>query len=454
MTLSELVTRLAGAQGASLQGLDGAQSFSGFALDNREVQPGQVFVAIKGARVDGHDYVTQALQAGAVAAIVERPVEGPQILVPDLVTALANLGKSLRAEFHGPVVGVTGSNGKTTAKEMVAAALSPLGPVLKNKGNQNSEYTSPLTWFGLNEGHQAAVIEMGMRGLGQIRHLAQISQPNLALITMIGSAHIEMVGNRQGIADAKAEILETMTPEGTAHIWAEDDFALFLAEKAPGRVRTFGESPDAEMRLLGYRALGLDRCEVFVQLGSAQAKFELPTVGRHQALNAAAALLVADSANVPLSDAVEAIQHVTLPAMRMEVRHIQGATVLLDTYNASPDSMVAALRTLSELPCQGRRMAILGEMKELGTISEFGHRQVGREIAVSPIDSLVLYGEETRFVKDEAAQSGFPTARIAKVTSLDEIRSIVQALQPGDLVLIKGSRALELERALPQEAVS
>ena len=140
--------------------------------------------------------------------------------------------------------------------------------------------------------------------------------------------------------------------------------------------------------------------------------------------------------------------------MRMEVRHIQGATVLLDTYNASPDSMVAALRTLSELPCQGRRIAILGEMKELGAISEFGHRQVGREVAVSPIESLVLYGEETRFVEDEATQSGFPATRIVKVSSLDEIRSIVHALQPGDLVLIKGSRALELERALPQEAVS
>ncbi|MBL8059380.1 MAG: UDP-N-acetylmuramoyl-tripeptide--D-alanyl-D-alanine ligase [Chthonomonas sp.] len=446
MRLSELARRT----GGSLVGQD--QEFTGFALDNREAHPGLVFVAIKGNRVDGHDYADSAAALGAVAALVERPVGGTHILVPNVVEALGKLGRSLREEFSGPVVGITGSNGKTTAKEMVAAALSPLGLVLKNVGNQNSEFTSPLTWFGLTPEHKSAVIEMGMRGLDQIRHLAEISKPNLGLITMIGSAHIEMVGSRQGIADAKAELFESLPSDGVAHLWADDEFAGYLRSKAPCRVRTFGAGPDADMRLVGYKALGVDRCEARLSLGSWNSTIELPTVGRHQALNAAAALLVADSANVPLAQTAEALTQVQLPAMRMEIVRQGGATIMLDTYNASPDSMVAAIRTLSELPCEGRRVAIIGEMKELGSVSELGHRRVGREISISPIDELVLYGEETRFIAEEAKQGGFAASRIKVATRIDEVRAIVASLFDGDLALIKGSRALELERALNQGA--
>lgn len=446
MKLSELARRT----GGTLIGDDA--EFSGFALDNREIQLGQVFVAIKGNRVDGHEFVASALQNGAIAVMVERPVDGPHLLVTDVIEALANLGRSLREDFTGPVVGITGSNGKTTAKEMVAAALSPLGPVLKNIGNQNSEFTSPLTWFSLSPQHKSAVIEMGMRGLGQIRHLAGISEPNLGLITMIGSAHIEMVGSRQGIADAKAELFEALPKDGVAHLWADDEFAGYLRSKAPCRVRTFGVGPDSDMRLVGYKALGMDRCEAMLHLNGWNITLELPTVGRHQALNAAAALLVADSANVPLADAAEALTEVKLPAMRMEIVRQGGATIMLDTYNASPDSMVAAIRTLSELPCKGRRVAVIGEMKELGSVSELGHRRVGREISVSPIDEILLYGAETRFVADEAGQGGFASSKIRTANSIDDVRFFLSGLGDGDLALIKGSRALELERALSQEA--
>ncbi len=444
--LSDLTQRMCG----SLVGEDA--NFAGFALDSREVTPRTVFVAIRGAKVDGHSFTATAMNSGAAACLVEAPIEGRHILVPDVIAALAKFGRSIREEFHGPVVGITGSNGKTTAKEMVSAALTPLGPVLKNVGNQNSEYTSPLTWYQLRPEHRAAVIEMGMRGFHQIEHLAQVSLPNLGLITMIGTAHIEMVGTRQGIAEAKTELFRAMTSDGIAHGWAEDDFVAYQKSQAPGRFRTFGFGPDAELKVVGYRALSLDRCEILVSLGDQKARFELPTIGRHQALNAAAALLVADSAGVKLSDAVEAIQEVDLPPMRMEMVNFGPAKVLLDTYNASPDSMVAALRTLAELPCEGRRFAVIGEMKELGSMSELGHRQVGRELAKTPLDTVLLFGNDTHWVRAEAMQAGFSPEKLIEATTLHEVRSFLEDLKSGDLVLLKGSRALGLEQALQQGA--
>lgn len=453
MTLGELAARLS--PQATLRGIDDEErTFTGFALDNREVRPGNVFIAIKGERVDGHDFVPAALSAGAVAAIVERQVSGPQIVVPNLIEALGHLGQSLRQGFHGPVVGITGSNGKTSTKEMTAAALSPLGTVLKNFGNQNSEYTSPLTWFELNSTHQSAVIEMGMRGKGQIKHLASVALPTLGLITMIGTAHAEMVGGRQGIAEAKAELFEALPKDGIAHLWAEDDFADFLRSKAPGLVRTFGFGPSADLRIVHYQALDLDRCEITISLGSQSVTLELPTVGRHQALNAAAALLVAHSAGVPLAPSAQALSNVQLPPMRMEIREMAGVKVLLDAYNASPDSMVAALQTLAELPCAGRRVAVLGEMKELGSLSESGHRQVGRLLAQTPLDAVLVFGDETRFIVDEAQLSGFSPHRIAVAQSLNDVRQFLSGLEPGDLALVKGSRALELERALTKEVLT
>lgn len=444
--LSDLATRL----GGTLHGEN--KPFHDFALDSRDVKPGLVFLAIRGARHDGHEFVSVAQESGAVACVVERPVEGTHILVDNLVEALALYGRSIRAEFKGPVVGITGSNGKTTAKEMTAAALSPLGPILKNVGNQNSEFTSPLVWHKLTPEHRAAVIEMGMRGFHQIDHLASISQPNLGLITMIGTAHIEMVGSRQGIAQAKGELFRALPPEGIAHCWAEDDFLPFLKDQAPCAVRTFGFGPDADLRVLGYRALDLNQSEVRVELHGERVTFTLPTIGRHQALNAAAALLVAHSAGVPLMTAAEAIESVQLPPMRMEIQPLGPAQALLDTYNASPDSMVAALKTLAELPCAGRRLAVLGEMKELGVVSELGHRQVGKEVAHSSLDGLVLFGGETRFIQDEAVQHGFPADRISVATSLQDVRAFLAQVQEGDLVLIKGSRALGLERALEAQS--
>lgn len=420
----------------------------GFALDHREVRQGDLFLAIRGAKFDGHSVIAEAVGAGAVAALSEKPFEAPAIVVPDLVRALAAYASSIRNTFRGPVVGVTGSNGKTSAKEFLAAALSPLGPVLKSEGNRNTEYTAPLVWSELTQATRSVVAELGMRGFGQIEHLAGFTRPTVGLITMIGTAHIEMVGSREGIARAKAELLHALPTDGLAALWAEDDFLGVLRATSPCPVRTFGFSPDAECQITGYKALSFDRCQIMGRLGERTFQTELPSVGRHQALNAAAAIAISTALGVDLAEAAEAIRSVELPPMRLEPVSLRGATVLMDAYNASPDSTVAALRTLGELPAAGRRVAILGEMRELGDFSESGHRLVGRALAATGVDAAVLFGESTRFILEDALSSGMPPERLKSAASLEEIADFLRTLATGDLALVKGSRALGLEQAL------
>ncbi len=440
--------------GGELVDTDPNDIVTSFALDSREVSKGALFCAIKGSRVDGHDFVAGALASGAVCCLVEHPVPGPHLLVKSIESALASAASKIRSSFAGPVIGITGSNGKTSAKEFTAAVLSPLGLVAKSAGNRNTEFSSPLLWLEQDiQSCKAVVVELAMRGLHQIQHLSKFTRPTVAIITMIGTSHAEMVGSREGIAQAKSEILGPYEggefPE-VAILWQEDDFNSFLRNKvAPStKVRTFGFGFDAECQVLGYRTLGWDRCIVRGKLDGESFEAELPTIGRHQALNAAAAVLAAHSIGVSVNDASAHLQNAQLPPMRMEVRQLNGATVLVDTYNASPDSTVAAIKTLSELACDGNRFAVIGEMRELGDFAETGHRMVGKAIAVSPIERVVLLGSLAEWVKSEALYSGYPASQISIVQDLHGVRDFLDRLSPGDLVLLKGSRALELEKAL------
>ncbi len=444
LTLGEIANRL----GGQLVSAKPEVQITGFTWDNRLVLPGQVFLAIKGANVDGHDYVGQATSAGAVASITEKTVPFPHILVPNLINALGDLGRSIRNEFAGPVVGITGSNGKTSTKEMVAAALSPLGKVLKTEGNYNSEFTSPLVWTFLESIHKSAVIEMGMRGFGQIDHLASICQPTIGVITMIGSSHIKMVGSREGIATAKSEMLSHLQPPKISVLWQDDPYIDIMKSFAPASVVTFGESPESDCRLVGYRAINLQESECMITINGQEIQFNLPTIGRHQARNATCALLVASLLGINLNLAAKALSEVHLPPMRMEAREINDVTFLLDNYNASPDSFIAALQTLTELPCKGKRLAIIGEMKELGEFTEIGHKQVGAAIAASAITKVIFYGENALISMQEAALQGFPENLMESANSMNDLKEFCRKACPGDLVLVKGSRALYLEQAL------
>lgn len=420
---------------------------TGFALDDREVKPGNLFVAIKGQRVDGHKYARAALDAGAIGTLSIKRVEGPHLKVPNTVEALAALGKHFRHGFRGPVVGITGSAGKTTTKEFLAAALSPLGPVLKSEGNRNTEYTSPLLWTDRDERHCSAVVEMGMRGFGHIAHLASISQPNVGIITNIGYAHLSQVGSQAGIAKAKGELLESLPASGTAVLWQGDGFLETLRGKVKGRVVTFGYTEFADCTITNYRSESWRSCIVEGVLDGKRWEARLPAVGQHIGLNAAAAVLAAWVCGVDPAEAAAQIEHSTLPPMRMEVLEYNGATIVLDAYNASPPGMVAAIETLAEV-AKGRKRAVIGEMKELGQYTEDLHRMVGRALVHHGIDDITFYGDATEYVWNECLGEGMAPDRFHIAHSLDDVTSFLRTLEPGDTVLVKGSRALELERAL------
>ncbi|MDI9639954.1 UDP-N-acetylmuramoyl-tripeptide--D-alanyl-D-alanine ligase [Kamptonema cortianum] len=446
MTLGELAKRCGGKLFLASEDV----VLNGFTTDSREVQDGKVFLAIRGANVDGHSFASDVISQGATAVLSERECGVPSIVVDDLVDALARFGKSLREEFNYPVIGITGSNGKTTCKEYAAAALSVLGPVLKSPGNRNTEFTSPLVWFDMTGDQRSAVIEMAMRGSGQIQHLAEISQPTIGIVTCIGTAHIEMVGSRAGIARAKGELLESLPPDGLAIIWNEDDFQRDLRSMAPCDVESFGYGPESDCRVLGYRAESWNASQVLLQYRGEQFEISLPAIGRFQALNAAAAIIAASRAGANLGDAARAISSATLPPMRMEFREFGEAVILVDTYNASPDSATAALTALVEGPSSGRRIAILGEMRELGDFSESGHRLVGRALAEANPDFVLLTGGDTRYMYEEAVRTGYPAHKVELLDefNLEAVRKLIQSLRAGDVLLMKGSRALAMESAL------
>jgi UDP-N-acetylmuramoyl-tripeptide--D-alanyl-D-alanine ligase len=452
--LSELARRFEG----TLHG-EGAP-VSHFATDSREVQPGSLFVAITGGRVDGHSFVEEVRSKGAVASLVERPVEGPHILVSNVVDALANLGRSYRREFVGPVVGITGSAGKTTTKEMVAAALSPLGLVLATVGNRNTEFTAPLLWSESNTGKfRAAVIEMGMRGFGQIAHLASFSFPQIGLITNIGWSHLELVGDRKGIARAKAELLEALPKDGLAIAPHEDDFVALLRSQAACEVATFGFSGDATARVTDYLPLPDWRARARVTLGGESVEVELPG-GKHLALNAAAALLASRRAGVKLSEAAEALRTMKMPPMRNDMRKFGNQIWVLDMYNSAPNSARSSLEMVHERAGDRPIVAVLGEMRELGSESLSQHRELGRLCAELGVKILIgIDSEATR--SDPGAE--LPARAMVEAAAGIEAhyaadhaaaRQLLESIPGNAIVLVKGSRAVALEKVVPAEVLA
>ena len=420
---------------------------TGFALDNREVRRGDLFIAIKGERVDGHDFAVSAVEKGAAAVLAERSVPAPHILTSNVVRALGDFAKERRRRFKGPVIGITGSAGKTTTKELVAAALSSSGEVLKTEGNRNSEFTSPLIWAELTPESKCVVVEMGMRGFGQIEYLASFTQPTIGVVTNIGFSHVEMVGSREGVARAKSELLRSLPASGNAVLWAEDPMLHILREATDAPISTFGFSEDADCRILDYHAKSWSSAELQGEVRGVRFRAELPAAGRHIALNAAAAVLTAALAGVAPEVAAESLARATFPPLRMEILEHAGATIVLDAYNASPSSVAAALETLHELPAQ-RRIAILGEMRELGSYAEDAHREIGADLTRFGVDLAILYGEPARWIGSSAQLTGMSAAAIRYVDTIEEIGAFLRTLQSGDVALIKGSRALELERAV------
>jgi UDP-N-acetylmuramoyl-tripeptide--D-alanyl-D-alanine ligase len=416
----------------------------GVTTDSRAVLPGQLFVALAGDRFDGHDYLDGVAAAGAAAAVVSRPSAAaiPQLVVDDTLAALGRLGSAHRERFDIPVVGLTGSNGKTTTKEMIAAVLAPLGPIHRTHGNLNNAIGVPLTLLGLEPVHRAAVIEMGMNHEGEIRELAAMARPTTAVITNAGRAHLEGLGSREAVARAKSEIAERLTAADTLIIFGDDPLLREMNKGRSARVVTFGLGPTPSLTATNIVEKGLLGSE-FDADGFGRVTLAIP--GRHNVLNALAALAVSRALDVAPAAAVAALARVLPFSGRMEVRRFGALTVIDDSYNANPDSMRAALDLLREAPHAGRRVAVLGEMLELGQTAVPMHREVGAAAAF--VDRLFLIGPSWPETAAAAVGAGLAADRIRGFPHLDELLAVVPGeLRDGDLVLVKGSRGMALDR--------
>lgn len=426
--------------GGAAFAVDGSAEVCGFATDDRDVQPGFAFLAIRGARVDGHDFAPSVTEKGGFT-ICERSVAGPRIEVTNLVSALAEMARQLRDRYSGPVIGITGSAGKTTTKEFLAAVIG--GKVLKTPGNRNTEYTAPLLWADVQGDEDAVVVEMSMRGFGQIAHLAAFSRPNVGLVTNIGPSHLEMVGDLAGVAKAKSELLQALPSVGFAVLPGDDEFIEDLKAATRAQIYTFGRSPYADARLEQFELTSDFRTRFWCTVMGLELECVIPVAGEHMAMNATAALLGAHVIGADLVAGAERLAEAHLPPMRMQRIDHHGSTIVLDAYNASPASMKSAIQTVLQVPA-ARHIGILGDMRELGSENEPAHRAIGA--MVDQFDEVLFVGTSMRFAADEASRLGYSSFTLAD--SIEDVRGFLDTVRPGDLVLVKGSRGMELERAL------
>jgi UDP-N-acetylmuramoyl-tripeptide--D-alanyl-D-alanine ligase len=427
----------------------------GVSIDTRTLAPGDLFVAIAGSRHDGHDHLAAAVARGAAGLLVARgralagglPEALPVVAVDETTGGLGRLAAGHRAGFDGPLVAITGSNGKTSTKEMCAAILGVRGPCLRNAGNLNNHWGLPLTLLQRGPEHRCVVVEIGMNHRGEIAPLAAIARAGVGVVTNVGSAHIEHLGSRDAIALEKGDLLAALREDATAVVPADDDYADALAARTRARVLRFGRRADADVGAEdavqdaeGFRfALRAPGGRVAVRVAG---------LGETTVANALAAAAAALAAGATLAEVAEGLAGWRGVAGRLERRTLPSGAVLVDdSYNANPQSMEVALRMLAGAPGARRRIAVLGDMGELGASAEKAHREAGRLAATLGVDLLFALGSQAERVAAGAREGGLPAARIRVGTSHAELAERLRAeLAPGDWVLLKGSRSMRMER--------
>ncbi len=455
LTLAEIVA----ATGGEVRGTQQRNvRFTSVATDSRQVAPGGLFVALRGQKHDGHSFVAQTLAQGAAGALVERipsncawandpEADGPPlVVVRSTVEALAAMARyDLDRYPELEVVGITGSLGKTTTKEVVAGVLVSKRRVLKSEGNLNSEIGLPLTLLnGLRSQHQIAVLEMAMYQPGDVRLLARLARPRVGVVTAVLPVHLERVGSIERIQAAKQELVEELPPNGVAVLNADDPRVVQMAAATRARVVQYGVSPEADVRAEGIESQGLKGVEFQLMHRGRSRHVHLPLLGAHSVHAALAAAAVALEERFELSDVAEALHNITPTLRLLIVDGINGSRIVDDSYNASPESVLAALNLLRELPGR-RKIAVLGDMLELGGEEEPGHRRVGNR-AAAVVNLLVTLGDRARIIADEARKAGLSSDQVVEAKTVDEIIELLsKRLRPGDDVLVKGSRAMGLD---------
>ncbi|MDR3349237.1 MAG: UDP-N-acetylmuramoyl-tripeptide--D-alanyl-D-alanine ligase [Acidaminococcales bacterium] len=419
--------------------------------DSRLVSPGVAFVAIVGQKFDGHDFCAVAAKNGAKAIVAAKPPFPPPenaalIMVKDTLAAYQEIAAFYRNKFALPIIAVTGSVGKTTTKDLIAAALGDSCKVLKSQANFNNEIGLPATLLKLTAEHKAAVVELGMRGAGQIRQLAKIAKPAIGVVTNVGNAHIELLGSVENIAAAKQELIEELDAGAVAVLNADDHYVSLMGAAAKGRTVTVGFGDKAEIRAVNI--LQHERGLSFTcQDGLSGVEYQVNTalLGRHNVYNMLCAIAAATLLGVKREDMLAGLSEPVITKMRQNIQKAGGITIIDDTYNASPASMKASLELLRTLPGK-RRVAVLGDMLELGALSGAEHENIGRLAARNGIDFLITIGEKSHRVAREAGRLGVPNWHFQSSFLAADI--IKRLIKPGDTVLFKASRGIKLDELL------
>lgn len=438
-------------QGALVTG-DLSVPVTGVSIDSRTLIVGDAFFAIVGHRLDGHAFLGEAAGRGAACIIVHAlpddvPANVPTILVEDTTRALGRLAASHRAKFPVPVVAITGSIGKTTAKELTAAVMATRFNVLKPASSFNNQWGLPLTLLRLTSEHQAAVVELGTNQRGEIAALAAIASPTVGVVTVVAPVHTEFLGSIDGVREEKAALVRALGADGIAVLNADDARVASMARDCAGRVVTYGVAPTATVRAVGEVIDGETGLRFALEVAGRRVPVALTLGGRHNVTNALAAAAVGVALKLDLEDVARGLGEARAAARRGQWVVAGDVTILDDTYNASPTSVRAALQMLSARRRGRRAVVVLGDMLELGAMTDEAHREMGREVAALPADEFVGIGRAAALAVEAARTAGIAEAYHAKSYD-DAVAHLVKRLAPGDVVLVKGSRGMRMERVV------
>lgn len=446
-TLQEVLT----ATGGRLAGSGCHAVFAGISTDTRTLQPGQLFIALSGERFDGHEYIPAALQKGAAGIIAAsgKPLNGttevPWIEVISPLAALQALARFHRLRFTVPIIAVTGSNGKTSTKDMISAVLSTRLRILKTEANYNNEIGLSQTLLQLDETHQAVVVEMGMRGRGEIATLAAIALPTVGVVTNVGETHLERLGSIDNIAAAKAELIEALTEGGTAVLNADDARVAAMQSLTQAKILTYGVAHPADVKAERIQQQ-VDGVRFECDAGERRKDIFVPVPGIHTVYNALAAIAAGQVLGIGLDDAAQGLREYLPGKMRLNIQRHGSITVIDDTYNASPLSMSAAIQVLSEV-APGRKLAVIGDMLELGAAGRSAHEAVGRQLAEIGSAVVITVGELAAFAAGEATSGGVREVIVCQ-NHEQAAAELKNRLLPDDTVLVKGSRGMRMENIL------
>ncbi len=445
------ISQIAKLAEANLETGDGSVSIERISTDSRTVKKGELFVALRGENFDGHKFIEDVAKSGAAGAIVAPSWKGKVpskfaiIRAKDTLVAYQTLASNYRKSLSLRVLAITGSNGKTSTKDFAASVLGRKFRVTKTQGNFNNHVGLPRTMLEATSADEVAVWEIGMNHPGEVAPLAKIAAPDAAIITNVGVAHIEFMGTREAIAQEKGALAEAVGDDGTVILNADDPFSEGIAKRTRARVIFAGIENG------GFRATDIeqssDGADFTILEGAHRCRARLSVPGSHMIQNALLAIAAGRAFGVLLEECAIGLATAPLTKARLQIKEINGVLFLDDSYNANPDSMKAALRTLVELPADGKRIAVLGEMRELGAESERGHQEVGEEAAALGVDRLIGIGEMGEVIARASERAGLEKSS-AVGSTLEAAELLIDVAEPGDLILIKGSRLARTEEVI------